>query len=139
MSPKELLKTQLETAAVQLNGCLAGITDATLDSKLTSQAMTIREQIAHLGEAYQATKTSLAGGKHEWGQFEVPDTSMPALADYVMTLRSQAIDALMGEDDAKAFELATDYIILHDAYHVGQMVIGRLEIEPDWNSYAIYG
>ncbi|MBW7928889.1 MAG: hypothetical protein H3C58_12580 [Fimbriimonadaceae bacterium] len=57
-------------------------------------------------------------------------TQADAIAE-MSALRNRAI-AVADE------KIAVEYIAVHDAYHVGQLVTLRLSVEPDWNYYSIY-
>jgi len=53
-----------------------------------------------------------------------------------MALRAEAVAlAMTSEEAAKA---SLDYVVIHDAYHVGQMALLRLEQEPGWDPYSLY-
>jgi hypothetical protein len=52
--------------------------------------------------------------------------------------RAKAVDAALSQDEDKGLKNAYEYIIGHDNYHVGNLVASRLQVEPEWDSYAIY-
>lgn len=97
--------------------------------------MTPKETISHLCDVYTHVLDQVAGRQAGWGVYKTPDTLDQLMADFD-SLRSSAVNAALGAENAE--NLATDYIILHDAYHVGQLCAARSASEPEWDMYAIY-
>lgn len=133
------LEYGLDQSKLQIEKVFEGIGEAELDMKLTDQAMTPREILEHLCECYHAVITEAAGGKHEWGTYSIEDKSFANLTKQAWSLRAQAAQAALDKGDEEAAMYAFNYIILHDAYHVGQMCLVRMKADPNWNAYAIYG
>ncbi|OJU65479.1 MAG: hypothetical protein BGO01_16610 [Armatimonadetes bacterium 55-13] len=136
MTAKELLINQLEDAGYQLEKAYEGIDESTLDHRITKDAMTPRETLVHLSEAYYAVIEDAAGRQHEWGSYVAPDTSWPGLWKIASELRSKAVETTLSSPDGAM--KAHAYIIAHDYYHVGQVCLARLGCNSEWNAYAIY-
>lgn len=137
MTAQDLLKDQLDDAGYQLDKSLEGMSDHAMDQKATPTAMTPREQVAHLMEAYTAFNTSCEGGKHEWGSYQPSSMQMPALMEEFRSLRGKAVSKALEGDEARMKE-AHAFIVGHDYYHVGQLCQARLAADPQWDPYSIY-
>jgi hypothetical protein len=138
MDAPEMMRRQLDDAGFQLSKALEGMNEQQLDHKIAPGAMSPREQLAHLGEAYQALITHCAGGKHKWGSFDAGDRAIEALSKRIWDLRKQAVDAALAHADDEHLKLAHEYVLAHDYYHVGQICASRLDTDPSWNVYSIY-
>ena len=100
--------------------------------------MTARETLEHLCEVYQATVTESKGEKHPWGTYSIEDKSWSNLSSTMDRMRAQAVSDVTASEDDAALKSAVQFIVLHDAYHVGQLSLIRLEAEPSWDPYSIY-
>ena len=138
MTAKEFLEYELTQSGKQIEACLNGLGEDGFDSKCAPIAMTPREILEHLAEAYQAFIAASKGEEHQWGSFQVEDKSTSNLKQVFADTRSQAVAAALSNEGDKTAKAAYDYIIAHDNYHVAQLVLTRLQLEPDWDSYAIY-
>lgn len=139
MTTTELLKKQLDDIGNQVEKVLAGVDESTADLKLTTEAMSPRETALHLLECCYAAQAHLDGVKHEWGSVAMPEGSF---ADLMSTYRArrQDVTAKLIEDanNDDALNTCSDYIVLHEAYHVGQMALFRLEKTEGWDPYSLY-
>lgn len=139
MSALNIIQSQLVTAGKQLAAMYNQAPAEFFDTKLTENGMTAGQQLEHLAEAYQATLVSADGGEYkDWGTFSLGASDNDDLVSKAFAKRDEAIAKLMTLPEDRAANLATDYIIFHDAYHVGQLALIRLEVEPDWDSYSMY-
>lgn len=139
MTTNALLEYEITEVGNQIEACLKGLPEPGMDMKSGPTGMTPREILEHLGEAYQAVATVRAGGKHEWGSFRIEDKSTENLLRVYREKRAAAVGSVLNGDDDEAHKVAYDYIIGHDNYHVSHLVASRLQAEPDWNPYSIYG
>lgn len=128
---ESILRHQSDYVGNQVRACVHGMEKATWDARLAANGMTARETMAHLCDVYQYVAEKAKGGEPRWNQY-LGDGSL----DDFDRLRAQAVDACLASDSAS--ELLTDYIIVHDAYHVGQLCWIRRACEPEWDVYAIY-
>ena len=138
MTAKELLKWQLDHVGTQLTKAFDGLPVSGWDHRASPGAMSPRETAEHLCECYTAFAASAAGGKHEWGSFQIEDKSEANLIATMRTLRSDAVATALATGDDQVYREATEYILTHDAYHVGQLCASRLDSDPNWDAYAIY-
>jgi hypothetical protein len=97
--------------------------------------MTPRELITHLCDVYMHVSAKSKGEEAGWNQYVAPERTEDLMADFD-SLRAKAVSDCLASNDP--YELATDYIIVHDAYHVGQLCTSRISVEPGWDPYAIY-
>lgn len=140
MTVKELLGKQMEASGFQLSKCIEGWPADCFDEKLTPDTMSLRITLIHLTEVYIAVQKQCRGEDHEWGSYSPSSSAEELVMENMHEERKKAVDAILGlDDEEKAAHIALDYIILHDAYHVGQLCSLRLRIEPEWNMYVIYG
>ena len=137
MLATELLSFQLDNVGNQLQKALDGITDSQCDHKVCSTAMTVRDMLEHLAECYHAMLEEAAGREHEWGNYSIGDKSLDNLMNVVFELREQACKAALTGDDAR-LKSGFSFIVEHDAYHLGQICLVRMETNPEWNPYSLY-
>lgn len=136
MSNFEWTRKALDDSGKQVAKILGGLPANLRDAKVTPQAMSPREIVNHLAECYTALKKHAAGQEHEWGTFQLGLADFDAAYAAMMALRAEVTElALSSEDAAQA---SIDYVVLHDAYHVGQIALLRLEQEPGWDPYSLY-
>ncbi len=138
MTGKELLKWQLEHTGKQLDKAIGDMDESKWDHKSSPGIMSPREQVEHLGETYAAYSAMAKGEKYEWGTFVVDDKSKANLWKTYSQMRERAVSAAIASDEPKDLESATEYLLTHEAYHVGQLCSLRLDCEPSWDPYAIY-
>ena len=110
-----------------------------MDTPCGPGAMPPRDILEHLSEAYTALIASCNGEKHEWGSFSISDKATENLVATFFALRDQATAALLAKDDDDSLKHGYNFIVGHDNYHVGQLVLSRLQAQPDWNHYEVYG
>lgn len=136
MTASELIQLQLADSGFQLNAVLSGLSEEDADQKALDFAMSARESLVHLSECCVAFNESCEDIEHNWGTYT---SSAATLAD-VMTefsaLRAEAVSRV--SEDEKVIKAASAYLILHETYHVGQLVHLRLKMNPEWNAYSIY-
>lgn len=138
MTGKELLQYQLNTVGHQINKCIEGLDESQVDAKANEQSMSAKETLIHLTECYLASQAALRGEDYAWGSYQAPDSSWAAVLGAFQSTRGNTVHQVIESTSDKALRIGTDYMALHDAYHVGQMVTLRLTLTPDWNSYSIY-
>lgn len=133
------LNTQMETVGAQVRATFEGLEESQYDFQAHAAMMTPRQMISHLCECYVAVTKMTKGEEHSWGTYTPDATTGAELRSTWESERATAVSALAAWDSEKADEEATGFIVLHDAYHVGQMCTIRLAIDPEWNAYSIYG
>jgi uncharacterized damage-inducible protein DinB len=138
MTGAELIAHQLDTTGHQLTRVFEGIKEEHQDYKACSKAMTPKETLEHLCECYQAFLTESQGGSYEWGSFSIADKSWENLLSQFNSLRGRAVQLAKGSQETRVLRSASAYMVLHDAYHVGQMASCRIETDADWDPYSIY-
>ena len=138
MDVRGVLKYQMETCAKQVDAVYDSLPDDLWDRKTSEGGMTPRETVRHLAEAYAAASKHMSGEDHEWGSYKLEASDPSDLMQAMRTERQLAVDAILTGDADKAPEAATQYLMLHDAYHVGQMCALRVREEPEWDAYSIY-
>jgi uncharacterized damage-inducible protein DinB len=129
---ESILQRQCDYVGAQVRAAVREMRAGTWDARLAEGGMTVRETMIHLCDVYRYVSEKARGGEPRWGTYR-GDGSL----DDFDKLRSVAIEACLASEDP--YELLTDYIIAHDAYHVGQLCFIRRAREPDWDAYAVYG
>jgi len=131
------MRKQVDIAEFQLRKCLDGITGDQWHHRSAPEAMSAYEMAVHLSECYVAAIKEHRKETHEWGTFVVDVPEPDAVVAKMYDLRKEAADALLQSEDDEALIHAGDFLVLHDAYHVGQLATLRLQL-GDWNPYALY-
>lgn len=135
MDAVALIQNQVEESGYQLSKVLEGLAGEQWDAKLNDESMSPREAVAHLADCYAACQTP-EGQEYAWGSFAVPSDADEAVAT-MMAERQKAAAHVLAQPAERAGKLATAYIVLHDAYHVGQVAALRLQL-GGWDAYSIY-
>ena len=138
MNATDLLHEQLDDAGYQLSKVLEDMPEDAMDKKVTRGAMSPREQVAHLCEAYEAFRVNSSGGKYEWGTYKPSAHDVGALVKEFEAKRAQAVSQALSNPSDETVKHAHEFILAHDYYHVGQMCLARIASQPDWDCYAIY-
>jgi len=128
---------EIENTGYQLSACFKDLPADLLDVKTTEKGMTPRETAAHLCESYMALSSHVAGKEHEWGSFSAEGLAWDQLLAKMFELRGKASGEVC-VDSEERLKSAHDYIVAHDAYHVGQLCAMRTQSQPEWESYSIY-
>lgn len=137
MDAKGFLSSQIDTTGYQLRAVFANFPDGKWDERVCSEAMSAKETAAHLAECYVAFLDHCQGKEHEWGSFQSASAKPQEIVAEMFALRDQAVVAFEAHSGGEALGWASDYIVLHDPYHVGQMCSLRLEL-GDFVPYSIY-
>lgn len=136
VTARDLCLKQLADSEFQLSKAIEDLDSEAAEIRANPAGMTIREQVAHLGEAAVATLAAVEGRKYEWGSWQPEDRSWDGVKRAWRAARQAAIAAMPEADDALWH--AHEYLIAHDYYHVGQICSARIALQPNWDSYAIY-
>lgn len=138
MNASELLDHALKSSGFQVTRVFEGIPESLQDAKLGPEAMSPRETLIHLTECYHAVQAALEDKPYEWGSYAPPSQEWAALVATFVSCREQAAAATLASGNPSAPKVAMDYMVQHDAYHVGQIAQLRIHQEPGWNAYSIY-
>jgi hypothetical protein len=139
MTTSDLLKYELEQVGLQIDRCIVGMSEAGLDTKCSPNGMTPREILIHFADCYEAFLAHARGEKYAWGRFKLEDTSTDNVRRVYVEARARAVEVALSAEYDHIVQAAYDYIIGHDNYHVGQLVLARMQSDPDWNADSIYG
>jgi uncharacterized damage-inducible protein DinB len=138
MTSQELLQYELDQVRKQIEACFAGMSDEAFTTKCAPNGMSPAEILEHLADAYEAFIVTLRGEKYNFGSFVIDPKTRKNLEKAWTDQRKRAVEVAMTDDD-KVMKEAYDYLVGHDNYHVSQLVLSRLQVEPGWDSYLIYG
>jgi hypothetical protein len=141
MTAAALSESLMTTAGTQLEACVRDFPADHAQTPLVPEAMSATHMLQHLTEVYLATRHKLeTGNDWDWGSYRAPSDDFDAVRAVWGEERAKTVAALVAAGDREdALHLASDFVVGHDYYHVGQLVTLRLHVEPSWNSYAIYG
>lgn len=137
MTIQELLKEQANFMEYQLNAVFKDIPEEKGDVTVAGQ-FSPRQTLQHLCECYVAYLAYTEGKEHEWGTYQPADTSLDALRAEMKRLRDQMHEKAYSSNNDDFVLKALDFGVVHDSYHVGQMVTWRLNVTPDFSPYSIY-
>ncbi len=132
-----VLNYQLDQLAHQLQTVFADLSGNGWHAKSYDGALSPHETAIHLADCYSAFLAFLDNRSYEWGSFR-PDEDSPEAAIQSMWNKRAEARAAITVGDERAARMATDFIILHDAYHVGQMVSNRRVIDPSFDYSKLY-
>ena len=138
MGTTETLINQLEKNLQMVTCLLHGLNESSIDFKPTPRAMSIRDHVAHLTECHFACEEYLRGEDHEWGSYVPPNPEFKAIVSRYFETRTHAIELLINSESEKALEMLSDFIVLHEPYHIGQMSLNRQGNETEWDSFSLY-
>lgn len=140
MTALDLLLYEIDNGTFQLDACLDGLQDDQADEKLSPDGMTIRQMLPHLAEACVAMVEANDGISHKWGSYQPSSLDLQSLRDDLKDKRQAAKEALKRKaDDGNCLKHGFDYLVAHDCYHIGQLALIRLKVDPSWNADSIYG
>lgn len=137
MNGPELIKHQLDAAGNQVEKAFAGLSGDQWNHQATKDTMSPVGIAEHLAECYEACLKHLRGEQHEWGSYSIDDKSPENVMATMRAKRQEAASQLIAKGDEDALKTASDYMVLHDAYHVGQLAAIRMDI-GGWNPYSLY-
>jgi uncharacterized damage-inducible protein DinB len=138
MSLHESTLAGLKESGKQLGRSLEGVPEDAWNKKPLATTMSLREQVVHLCHAYTAVMEHLKNGSFDWSApFTIPNINDEGLPGYLEIERQRAVDGLTQSAEPQD-EMALDYIVIHDAYHVGQIAVLRHAIDPEFDSYSLY-
>lgn len=137
MERREIILSQFETVGRQLAAVLEGFPGPGLHSKLSEPMMTPMEMVEHLCDCYSAY-TSPDPGKYGWGSYKLSASDLQGALSELAGMRSKAKDLILTAEDPDTVMHAFDYVIAHDAYHVGQLAACRMACDPSWDPFSLY-
>lgn len=138
MTARDLLEYEIDDIGYQLDAVVHGMPETAQEVAPTPISMTPKQTIEHLCEAYQAVTVHAEGGTYEWGSFSIADKSWSNLTSTLESLRMSARSAVTQDENEDRLKSGYDYIVAHDAYHVGQLAIARIAADPEWDPYSMY-
>ena len=137
MTARDLISFQADNVGYQLEQAFANLPESLRHERLVPSTSTPHEMIEHLAECYQAALEEAEGKSHDWGSFTLSAEDWDERMNLCRELRNKALEALLSDDESK-LKACSSYIVTHDAYHVGQMAMLRVERDPKWDPYSIY-
>jgi uncharacterized damage-inducible protein DinB len=140
MNSRDLILSGLAKVNVQVERVFEAMPPEIWNARLSDEAMTPLETLEHLCHVIFAFSTEVATGEpFDWDtEFATGMKDPVELWDRFVADRARAVTMVSGSSDDEVFARAFDYLILHEAYHVGQMAQLRITMEPDWNPYSLY-
>lgn len=135
MTAVELIQQQLATNERMLAVVLADLPDEALGWRLSETRLSIRETMVHLAETVLATRAHREGHSYRWGTHESSATTAEELLAEWKAGRDPMLTELTAGED---LETISNYFVLHEAYHIGQLAATREEAQAGWSSFALY-
>jgi uncharacterized damage-inducible protein DinB len=138
MSIHDFAKGAMASSGRQLEQVLAGLKEEHADVKVGSIAMSARETVAHLTDCYLCSVDAAEGKEPKFGSYSGAGKSWTELQKELDESRAAAVDKILALPEDKIGDFSLNYVILHDAYHVGQLALVRIQTDPNWDAYSIY-
>ena len=138
MTIHDFTKNAMASSGHQLDQALAGLKEEHVDTKVGGIAMSPRELLEHLADCYVNTVDAAEGKEPNWGSYSAPDKSWSGLLAEFKSTRAKAVEKILAAPEDKVGDLALAYVVMHDAYHVGQLCLVRIATDPTWDPYSIY-
>lgn len=151
MTARELLFLQADMVGEQLSKAIAGVGEPVADHRPVATLHSIRTTLIHMTDNYRALVADALGQKYAYGSWSPPDGELATLISAWNAARLEAVNTLRERlTDFQAdfrtsfavwpsWKVATEWLVAHDAYHLGQVCYLRLAAEPEWDMYEIYG
>lgn len=147
-----LILQQARAVGRQIERAVHGLTEEQADFRFGSGLMSVRDTFVHLADNCLALAAELDGRRHDFGAWRPSTEGFGNLAREWSELRERALaeveEKLSGVDlDAPmkvsfatwpGWKVLTEWIVAHDAYHLGQICALRLAQDPAWDMYSIY-
>ena len=133
----DLIFSQLRQNEKMLWKIFEGISDSELDFRPLPTALSLREHLGHLCAGCEALMAIRQGREYDWDNIASHGSTVLELLSKFRQLRLEALPA--GESiNLEAASLLSDYLILHEAYHIGQLALSRKALDPSWDSLKLY-
>lgn len=137
MTAKQTLLSQFDTMTKQLNAVIAGFPEQAANKTLEGISMTPVQMVEHLCDCIQAYKAPDKSA-YAWGSFKLADPSVTGALTTLNAERATVRTFIESATDEKTLAHAFDYLMAHDAYHVGQLAACRMASDPDWDNMSLY-
>ena len=148
----DMILRQARTVGRQIQRAVTGLSEDEADFRFGEGLMSVRDTLVHLADNCLALSTELEGNAHEFGKWRPGGEGLAHLVHEWCDLREQALekawDRLRSVDlDAPmkvsfatwpGWKVLTEWVVMHDAYHLGQICALRLAQDPDWDMYSVY-
>lgn len=138
MTPPSLLQEALAQTEYQLTKVLEGLGEDDFSFRVSPHAMTPLETVWHLTEVCVAYISEVQGEKYAWGSYKPASTSIGEAIEELFAIRSQAVAVALTDNKTDSGKRAFEYLVTHEAYHVGQLCLARIELDRNWDAYSIY-
>jgi len=138
MNAQELIQYQLKTVGFQVEKCLEGLPTALYEATLDKTGMTPRITLAHLLEVLDAVEKLLKGTDPVWGAYQADTTSFETLHQKYAARRKEIIVQALESLEPQHLQILSNYIVLHESYHVGQLCSLRMARDAAFDPFSIY-
>lgn len=138
MNAQELIQYQLKTVGFQVEKCFEGLPAALYEASLDNTAMTPRLTLAHLLEVLDAVEKLLKGTDPQWGAYQTDTTPFETLHQKYAARRKEIITQALASSEPQHLQILSNYIVLHESYHVGQLCSLRMARDAAFNPFSIY-
>lgn len=120
-----------------LGKCFQGFPEGSADTTLDPMT-SARAQCEHLSECYVAIQQIMNGEQYEWGSYEAKKGTLEESVKEMFKLREDAETKLFSLETDEQMQEHEGFFVGHDHYHIGQLVILHLSVDPQWDHYSIY-
>jgi hypothetical protein len=137
MNTKALILGQFDTMRKQLEAVLEGFPEDAVGRRFPTINLTPLEAVEHLCDTYSAY-LSVDRRSYRWGSYRLSNSDWESVLTEFWSVRGQAREAVRSSNDDAFVALAFDYVMAHDAYHVGQLAACRMACDPEWDPESLY-
>ncbi len=135
----DLIIASIEKGAFQLEQVLKDLPEEAWARRVVPTAMTPFETVEHLVHCYGAFLATSSDEAFDWSvPFKLASTQLHEAMLDLERIRQEAINRVRTSPEEKVLGLALDYMIQHDSYHIGQLALFRMSIDPNWDPYSLY-
>jgi hypothetical protein len=138
MNAQELIQYQLKTVGFQVERCFEGLPVALYEATVHHTAMSPRLILAHLLEVLEAVDLQLEGKDPQWGGYQANTTPFESLLKQYTARRKDTITRALESSEPQHLQILSNYIVLHESYHVGQLCGLRMAQDPTFDPFSIY-
>jgi hypothetical protein len=138
MGSIELIQYQLEIVGFQVEKVFEGLPENLYEATLSPDLMSPRLTLAHFLELFEAIEKQLNSETHEWGSYLNKQGTFQSLFTEYQHQRSKTISNALESKNVNSLKLLSDYIVLHESYHVGQLCSLRIAHDKNFNPLSIY-
>lgn len=121
----------------QIRAVAGGFPEAEAEKRLPGMSMSPLETLEHLCDCCCAYLTE-DKSQYAWGSYRLSERNMGSALAELESQRARARQEMEATNREEQLAHSFDYLMAHDAYHVGQLAACRMACDPTWDSMSLY-